>query len=93
MKEPAGDVAHRRFDVRFIFHPDRKVTQSFAAPGDRQFLFLLNLTRQPDEKDVQAYGLTPGARVKGVMQVIVKGTCTPVLFDFPALEGKTCATR
>ncbi len=90
---PADEAAHRRFDVRFVFHPEREVTQSFAAPADRQFLFLLDLTRQPDEKDVQAYGLKPGARVKGVMQVIVKGTCTPVLFDFTAPEGKTCATR
>jgi hypothetical protein len=85
VKELPADEAtgRRRFDVRFAFFPDRKVKQRFAQTGGREFLLLLDFTRYPDEKDVETYGLETGAKVKGVMRVIVKGTCTPVLFDFP----------
>ena len=85
---PADEAAgRRRFDVRFAFFPDREVKQRFAWTEGREFIFFLDISRYPDEKDVEAYGFKAGAKVKGVMRAIVKGTCTPVMFDFPRPTG------
>jgi hypothetical protein len=89
VKELPADKAtgRRRFEARFAFFPDREVKQNFARTEGREFLFFLDFSRYPDEKDVEAYGLQAGAKVKGIMRVIVKGTCTPVMFDFPRPAG------
>jgi hypothetical protein len=89
VKELSPDEATgvRRFEVDFVFRPEKRAEgKSFTSSPGRQFPFLLEDSRYPDEKDLAMYGLEPGAKVKGVMKVIVKGTCTPVLFDFPKPE-------
>lgn len=83
---PTDEKTGRRFEVRFTFSPSEKVEQRLAKTENREYLFLLPPARYPGAKDVERYGLKTGAKVKGVMKVIVKGTCTPVLFAFPDPE-------
>lgn len=75
-----------RFDVLFSFKPQRRVEESFARDAAKKFHLYGNNFQYPDREFLQVNNLRAGSVLEGSMKVIISGTCTPVLFDFPALK-------
>jgi hypothetical protein len=88
--EPAQNVApgeEGRFDVRFSFKSRRKIKEDFAREAARFFYLFDNSFQCPDAHFLRRNSIREGAVLEGVMRVITSGTCTPVLFEFPALKS------
>jgi hypothetical protein len=75
------------YEVKFSFHPRKAVREEFARDVSRQWSFVMKDFSDPREDYVKQYGMKPGKRFPCFMKVITKGTCTPVMFDFPTIEG------
>jgi len=77
------------YEIKFSFHPKKSVKEEFARVEGRQWSLVQKDSSYPDEKFLAQYGIKTGKRLPCLMKVITKGTCTPVLFDFPTIgNGK-----
>lgn len=74
-----------RFDVKFRFIPDGTVEEPLGkAALQRTFSLLPDRETQPDRAFVEQFDIRPGKRIGCTLRVITRGTCTPILFDFPS---------
>jgi len=77
-------AASGRFDVKFRFIPDGTVEEPLGkAALERTFLLLPDRETPPDGAYIEQSGIRPGKRLACTLKVITRGTCTPLLFDFP----------
>jgi len=79
----AGD---KRLEVTFTFTPDRPLKgDPLYVPGK---VWHLTLTggQAPGPRCIKTYGIRAGRHLPSRMRLIRKGTCTPVLFDFPGID-------
>ena len=82
----AGDADNvKRFEVKFTFTPQDKIEESYARVEGRTFHLYGNNWRYPDQDFLKLHNIHVGKVLDGSLQVIVSGTCTPVVFDFPSL--------
>jgi hypothetical protein len=87
-------VAGDRFDVKFRFIPDGPVEESLGkAALERTFSFLPDREMPPDRAFMEKFDIRPGKRLVCTLKVITRGTCTPILFDFPSLTPVDAAPR
>jgi len=70
------------YRVEFVFHSQEEITESFAQVVGTIFPLELN-GRDPDELFIEQHGIKTGRNIKCVLKVIVRGTCTPLMFEFP----------
>ncbi len=74
-----------RFDVKFRFIPDGAVEEPLGkAALERTFSLLPDRELPPDRAFMEKKDIRPGTRLPCTLKVITRGTCTPILFDFPA---------
>ncbi len=83
-RNPAGE----NYEVRFKFVPNENVKESFARVEGREFILEINYSSSLSREFIERHGIRPGSFFDGSLQVIVKGTCTPILFEFPSLSSK-----
>jgi hypothetical protein len=76
----------KRFDVKFSFTPQEKIEESYARVEGKTFDLYGNNYQYPDQEFITVNNIQVGKVLDGSLQVIVSGTCTPVLFDFPVLK-------
>ena len=76
----------RRFEVKFSFSPQSKITEPFAQVEGKTFHLHGNNFQYPDREFLAANDIQVGRVLEGRLQTIVSGTCTPVLFEFPVLQ-------
>lgn len=74
------------FEIKFLFHPHDVIEGKFAGVKDRRGSLRFSDSSYPHEDFVRRYGIQTGKRFPCIMNVITKGTCTPILFDFPTLN-------
>lgn len=86
---PAGEL----YDVMFRFIPDGTIEERFAQVEERTFSLLPDRVNPPDRAFIEKFDVRPGKRYDSVLLVIKKGTCTPLLFDFPSLTGSETTAR
>lgn len=84
---PAG-YSSDRYEVRFRFTSDRKIEEPFAQTEGKEFLLLLNHNYYPGLFFLEKYDIKKGKVLDCTLSVIVRGTCTPVLFDFPFITSE-----
>ena len=84
---PQGQTGEK-YEVRFKFTPDREIKESFVQVEGREFLLEINYTSSLSREFIERHNIRPGSLFDGYLQAIVRGTCTPVLFDFPSLSAK-----
>ena len=78
------EVAGERFDVQFRFVPDGPVEEPLGrAALQRTFTLLPERELPPDRAYIEKFDVRPGTRIGCMLKVITRGTCTPILFDFP----------
>ena len=87
---PKNDHMPRKvcFEMKFTFSSEEEIQENFAHVEGREHTVLLKNTSCLEEKIPGKYGIEKGKELHCVMNVIVKGSCTPVIFDFPAIDLK-----
>lgn len=75
-----------KFEVKFIFLPEEEIKESFARVEGREFLLLLANSTYPEGLFLDRYQVKPGRVFDCILKVIRKGTCTPMMFDFPGIN-------
>ncbi|HOD35179.1 MAG TPA: hypothetical protein PLR20_06820 [Syntrophales bacterium] len=85
--------AVERYDVKFRFIPDGPIEEPFARVEERSFSLLPDRVNPPGRAFIEKFDIRPGKRYDCILQVIKKGTCTPLIFDFPSLTGGAASPR
>jgi len=89
-----ASAAGERFDVKFRFIPEGPVEEPLGkAALQRTFSLLPDREMPPDRAFIEKYDIRPGKRLGCTLKVITRGTCTPILFDFPALAPGDAVPR
>lgn len=79
--------APAEYEIRFSFHPNETIQEKFAQDEGKQWLIVQKDFSYPHENFLTQYGIQTGKRLPCYMKVITKGTCAPVLFDFPTINN------
>jgi hypothetical protein len=71
------------YEVKCSFHPQEPIEEPFAQTAAREFRLLVDNGANPIRRFIEQYDIKVGERIPSVLRVIVRGTCTPVLFEYP----------
>jgi hypothetical protein len=74
------------YEVKFFFNPDEEVKEEFARTEGREFLLLPSNTLYPGPNFLKNHGFKVDGFFDCTLRVIIKGTCTPVLFEYPFID-------
>ena len=93
LEAPAA-MAGERYEVKFRFIPEGPVEEPLGkAALQRIFSLLPDREMPPDRAFIEKFDIRPGKRLGCTLKVITRGTCTPILFEFPALAPGDAAPR
>jgi hypothetical protein len=81
-----GKTPGESYVVKFTFSPEQEIQEEFARTAGKEFLLLLTNSTYPGPRFLEKYGIRVGKVFDCVMKVIVKGTCTPRIFEFPSIR-------
>jgi len=84
--QPSSGYSKDKYEVKFTFKPEGEVQEPFVKTEGKTFHLTVNDGAYPGRAYLEKYGIKTGVVFDSVMNVIVKGTCTPVVFDFPAIQ-------
>jgi len=76
------------WEVKFRFIPNQEVKESFAQVADREFLLEISQSSFLSQEFIERHGVQIGRTFNGYLLAITRGTCTPVLFEFPVFSSK-----
>jgi hypothetical protein len=79
---PAADA----YEVKFSFTPDEKIKEDWVRVEGKEHQLLLANSTFPRPGFLKKYKIEPGKCFECYLKVITRGTCTPVLFDFPTID-------
>ena len=86
LKKQQKNYTHEVYEVKYSFIPDQIIEEPFARPEGKEFVLLLKNSAYPGSKFLKKYDIRVGRIFKCTMNVITKGTCTPVIFEFPTIR-------
>lgn len=75
-----------KLEVKFSFTPGQKIEERFARVEGRTFNLYGKNFQYPDRQFLTKNNIHAGTILEGYLQVIMSGTCTPMLFEFPDLK-------
>ena len=84
--ESRGGHPYQGHEVRFTFFPDEKIEKSYSSVEGKEYTLKLTNSWNPGAKFLKKYGIEESRNFECYLKVITKGTCTPVLFDFPTID-------
>lgn len=89
-----AQAADGKFDVKFRFIPDGNVEEPLGKSVlERTFSLLPDREMPPDRAFIEKFDIRPAKRLGCTLKVITRGTCTPILFDFPSLASGDATPR
>lgn len=74
------------YEVKFCFHTNDVITESYGQVEGKEYLLLLDNSSYPGSKFLEKYGIERGRYFDCYLKVIIRGTCTPILFDFVTID-------
>ena len=74
------------YDVQFVFHSRNVPEEMYERVRGKRHRFLLTNGSRPKSGFLKKYGISEGKTLPCDLEVIVKGTCTPILFKFPTVD-------
>lgn len=74
------------YEIKFSFHPQETIQEEFVRIEGQQWSIVQKDSSYPREDFLKRYGIKTGKHLPCYLKVITKGTCTPVLFDFPTIK-------
>lgn len=78
--------ASGEYEVKFSFHPEEQIQEAFAKVDGKKWSLLPDGSPHLDADFLRKYGVEAGKSFDCYMDVITKGTCTPVRFEFPTID-------
>ena len=84
--ESRGGSPCQGYVVRFSFSPDEKIEESYGNVEGKEYTLKLKNSWNPGAKFLKKYEIEEGRNFGCCLKVIIRGTCTPVLFDFPTID-------
>ncbi len=85
-KSEPDNYPYERYEVKFLFTPDQEIKEAYVQTEGKEFLLLLSNSSCPGPKFLEKYEIKIGKVFACYLKVIIKGTCTPVLFEFPYIR-------
>lgn len=82
-----GDISGKEYEMKFLFYPSQEIKEPFAQMEGREFLLLTKLGSYPTAAFIEKNGIEIGKVIPCILNVIVQGTCTPTIFEFPSLQN------
>ena len=73
------------YDVKFSFVPFGEIKESHGKVEGKLYSLKLTNSWYPGSKFLEKYNIKEGKIFDCTIKVITKGTCTPILFDFPEI--------
>jgi hypothetical protein len=80
------DLPNESYEVKFCFHTDEIIAEAYGQVEGKEYLLLLDNSSYPGFKFLNKYGIENGKYFDCYLKVITRGTCTPILFDFPTID-------
>ena len=80
------NFTHEIYEVKFLFIADQEVKEKYISTKEKEFVLLLNNSNYPGPQFLEKYDIQVGNVFQCYMKVIVRGTCTPVVFEFPTIR-------
>jgi hypothetical protein len=80
------DPAYQGYEVTFSFHPEERIEESYVHVEGKTYTLLLNNSWYPGPKFIQKYAIEVGKCFEAYLKVITRGSCTPIIFDFPGID-------
>jgi hypothetical protein len=77
---------HQRYEVKFSFSPDEQIEEPYAQVEGRHYPLMLTNGSYPGSEFLEKYGIEVGKTFDCYLKVMTKGSCTPVLFEFPGIN-------
>jgi len=74
------------YEVRFSFDTDQGIQEPYVRVKGKEYLLLLRDSSYPGARFLREYGIKVGKVFPCCLKVITKGTCTPIIFDFPTID-------
>jgi len=81
-----GGPSNVVYDVKFSFTTHEEIKGSLARVEGKEYLLLLANSSYPGPGFLKKYEIKPDKCFECYLKVIIRGTCTPVLFDFPTID-------
>jgi len=78
--------AYENYEVKFTFYPDETIQEKHGQVEGKEFLLLLKNSWYPGQKFLKKYAVEKNKSFDCYLKVITRGTCTPILFDFPTID-------
>ena len=79
--------SYELYEVKYSFSAEEKIKKAHENLGKKEYLLTLTNSWYPGPKFLQKYGIMTGKTFDCYLKVIVKGTCTPVIFEFPDIDS------
>lgn len=86
MPENYGGPSYESYEVKFSFSPEEEIEEAHGQVNQREYILMLTNSWHPGPKFLEKYRIKVGKSFECYLKVIVRGTCTPVLFDFPTID-------
>lgn len=87
------ELTKESYKVKFCFHTDEIIAEAYGQVERKEYLLLMDNSSYPGLKFLKRYGIEKGKYFDCYLKVITRGTCTPVLFDFPAIDLSDYSTN
>ena len=78
--------SHESYEVRFSFQSNKRIQEPYAQVEAVEHTLKLTNSWYPGPEFLARYGIEEGGSFECRLRVITKGTCTPLLFDFPEID-------
>lgn len=73
------------YEVKFSFHPEGPIQEPFAKVEGKKWDLSSGGSTHLDADFLSKYGVGTGKSFDCYMDVITRGVCTPVRFEFPSI--------
>lgn len=81
-------ISHELCEVKFSFFPRETIKESYVQVKGRKYELKLDNSSNPWQGFIEKYAIKVGRSFDCTLKVITRGTCTPLLFDFPSIDLK-----
>lgn len=82
----ADGPSYEGYEVKFRFVAEEEIKEEYGKIKGKEYVLTLTNSWYPGLKFLKKYGIKVGKRFDCFVHVIIKGTCTPIIFDFPAID-------
>jgi hypothetical protein len=77
---------YESYEVKFRFVTQEEIKESYGKVQGKEHVLRLANSWYPGPKFLQKYNIEVGKSFDCYLNVITKGTCKPIIFDFPSID-------